>query len=116
LLAAALVAGAAACGDDSGDRSGPGGAAAVASAEAYVAARGVDVKEGTQFVRSTRDPDWALVLGGGGRRTIWAVWLHAEGTRWRPVHVSVNGRGDTTPADVPCDIKPPYSEPECPPQ
>jgi hypothetical protein len=25
-------------------------------------------------------------------------------------------KGDTTPAEVPCDIKPPFSEPECPQQ
>ena len=117
LLAAALASGIGACGDESEpERSpGPGSATAISAAEAYIAGRGVEAEAGTQFLRSTRDPDWALVTGGGARRAIWAVWVRVEDGRWRPVHVSVNGRGATTPPDVPCDIKPPFSEPECPP-
>ena len=116
--AAVLAAGFATCGDDSGNArpQSPGSASAIAAAEAYASARAVEVEAGTQFLRSTRDPDWALVTGGAERRAIWAVWVRVEGERWRPVHLSVNGKGDTTPADVPCDIKPPFSEPECPPE
>ena len=117
--AAVLVAGPVACGDDSTDDgrpSGPGAAAAIAAAEADAAQRGIELKAGTQFLRSTRDPRWALVSGARAGRGIWAVWLRVEGDRWRPAHVLYDGKGDSTPAEVPCDIKPPFSEPECPPE
>jgi hypothetical protein len=121
--AAALAAGIVACGGDSkevgrtdGPAGGPGAALAIGAAEAYATGRGVAVKGGTQFLRSTRDPRWALVSGAGGKRGIWAVWLRVDGGRWRPEHALVDGRGDSTPAEVPCDIKPPFSEPECPPE
>jgi hypothetical protein len=118
LTALALGAPVAACGDDSGDdggTAGPGGAAAIAAAEAYVTARGAAARDESQFLRSTRDAEWALVTGGAGRR-IWAVWLRAEDGRWQPEHALLNGRGNDRPAAVPCDIKPPFAEPECAPQ
>jgi len=119
--AALLAAGIVACGGDSkedgrADRSadGPGAGLAIGAAQAYAAGRGVEVAGGTQFLRSTRNPRWALVSGARAERGIWAVWLRVEGDRWRPEHALFDGRGDPTPAEVPCDIKPPFSEPECP--
>ena len=120
--AAVLAAGIVACGDSTedgrtaGPAAGPGAALAIGAAEAYATGRGVEVRGGTQFLRSKRDPRWALVTGGGAERGIWAVWLRVEGDRWRPAHALFDGKGDSTPADVPCDIKPPFAEPECPPE
>ena len=119
VAAAALAAGAVACGDDPGEAtrpSGPAAAAAIAAGESYAAERGADVRAGTRFLRSTRDPGWALVSGSRGTRGLWAVWVHAEGGRWRPRHLMLDGKGETRPAAVPCDIKPPFSEPDCPPR
>lgn len=117
LLVAAAVTGVSACGGDSGTgAAAPGSAAAIAAGEAYAAARGTKVSEGTRFLRSTRDPEWALVSGGRADRGVWAVWLRVDGDRWRPAYALLNGRGDSTPAGAPCDIKPPFSEPECAPE
>jgi hypothetical protein len=119
VCAAALAGGLLACGgDDSPEETpadAPGSGIAIANAEAYATTRGVEAPEGAQFLRSTRDPDWALVTGAAGRG-IWAVWLRVEDGRWRPEHALLDGRGDSSPAEVPCDIKPPFSEPECPPR
>ena len=71
--AAVLAAGPVACGDDSTDDGrphGPGAAAAIAAAEADAAERGIELKAGTQFLRSTRDPRWALVSGARAGRGI----------------------------------------------
>ena len=119
LLAAALAAGVAACGDDEkegGPAPAPPRGVAISAAEAYAAARGTRLKAGTQFLRSTRDPEWALVSGSSAGRGIWAVWLRVDGGRWRPQHALLDAGDDSTPAEVPCDIKPPFSEPECPAQ
>ena len=119
LLACALGAGIAACGDGStgdGRPDQPGAAAAIAAAEAYATNHGTEPGPGTQFLQSTRDPTWALVSGSRAARGVWAVWLRADGNHWRPEHAVFDGRGDTTPGRVPCDIKPPFSEPECPPR
>ena len=117
--AAALAGGLLACGDgDSTEETpapAPGSGIAIATAEAYATTRGVEAPKGAQFLRSTRDTDWALVTGSAGRG-IWAVWLRLEGERWRPEHALFDGRGDPSPAAVPCDLKPPFSEPECPPR
>ena len=61
--AAALAAGVFACGGDSDEATRPDAAAAIAAGESYATEAGADVREGTRFLRSTRDPEWALVSG-----------------------------------------------------
>jgi hypothetical protein len=114
-IAVAVIVSAVACGDEAGEPR-PGEPAGIAAAEAYARERGADVRPRTQFLQSSRDRDWALVLGRSGRRGLWSVWLHVEQGRWQPRHIVLDGRGETRPAEVPCDIKPPFSEPDCPPQ
>ena len=116
LLALLAGAGCAACGDGNGEERRPSDASAIAAAEAYARSRGADVRRDTQVLHSARDPDWAVALGASGRRGLWAVWLRAAEGRWQPRHIMRNGKGETRPAEVPCDIKPAYSEPDCPPQ
>jgi hypothetical protein len=83
----------------------------VAIAREYVRERGL-VPERAGFLRSRRDPRWAAVSGITREHEVWAVWLRIEEGRWRPREAFL-GKGENSPASVPCDIRPPFSEPEC---
>lgn len=69
-------------------------------------------------LRSRRDPRWALVNGFYQRprpRGMWAVWVRLRAGRWTVAYAGLRARAVNPPksANVPCDIRPAFSEPSC---
>ena len=68
---------------------------------------GLEVRGEVKVLRSERDPRWVLVDGGDGRE-LWAVWL-----RDGQVVLAADEVAAFDPPQVPCDLRPAFSEPRC---
>ena len=72
--------------------------------------RVAEPKEATELP-SKREPEWRLISGFTDDGKTWAVFLRREGDGW--VAVDGSSPAEEGPADVPCDIRFPFSEPGC---
>jgi hypothetical protein len=70
----------------------------------------------TPHRRSQLDPSWFLVTASfevDGERGQAVAWLRLVRDRWVPWQISRLGEGPLSPALVPCDLKPAFSEARC---
>jgi hypothetical protein len=98
---------------------GPTLASAKIVAKAYATKRFEIAGLSALAFRSRRDPSVALVDGYyarpkvKGAPNVWAVYLRARNGTWRVLFAGINSHTAPSKAMVPCDIWPPFSEPDC---